>query len=520
MLRTSRFLVSGCSVLALVAGPALAATWDGGGDNATWTDALNWDGPDTLPISTSDVFLNNTASNRTITTPGTATTINRLAITQSSNAVSTLVLGADLTLNITPANYVTNNVISNTSGSAANVVIDLNGHTLANKGLYELVAAVNNGFTITTSAAGGKLKFDVDFNMQAAQQAGWNKAVIGSGVTAETYGGVRMRGSWDANTTVKILANPNGTGYGGIWGNPGGIGNLVIGDSSSSINAKVVVGGLINSNTLTSYVADPSLDVGGYYNLNVVKGDVTINNDSNGNAAIFLFATGASTGGFNTTYFDRAMDFRVGGNWTDQGTGAIGYGGNVANTQRQTITFNGGAVTERTVSIQRQSIITDFAVGDSTGIAGRVKLLNDLKTTGWFTLRGTSRLNLDDKTLDAGKFIGTAGMTLDLTFSDADSGIVNVTTADGLTLPDFTLNLTQGGSWTDGNDLVLFTYTGTQIAAPVLTLGTVPVNFTYDALMTDGGQVYLTNVSFVPEPSTMVLAGLGGLMLGWRRRSR
>jgi hypothetical protein len=500
MTRFPRFLTVGFTTLALAAPAAHAGiNWIGGDGGTTaspldWSTATNWTGS-AIPDSITEVatFLDS-PTGRVVTTPTTATSVIAVGLTQSSNAVSRVMLGADLTLvggSFTAADRSWNN----TSGNAANLVLDLNGHVL-NYSVIGAFPTINGPMTITSGVSGGVVKHTVSSGGLTAP-ASWSGLVVGPNVTYQFEGATANKilnlataGTWDENSTLLINYNTNP-----LWVRAlptTGVGNLVLGDPSLTTKAAVMDFGL--SQTVA-----------------IVKRDVTINT--------FTGATGGAAADFKFTTTNSVVDLRVGGNWTDAGTDATGYNSVAQGSNRKVITFNGGAVTERTVSIGRTGLLNDFAVGDSTGVAGYVKLAKDLTTTGFFTVRAGSRLNLDDQTLTVAKFTGTAGMTLDFAVSDADSGIVNVTgvlPSGNLVLPNFTLNLTNIGTWTNGNNLVLFTYAGTQIAAPTVTYDTELYSF--DSVMTDGGQVYLTNFALIPEPATLVLSGLGAMMILARRK--
>ena len=88
--------------------------------------------------------------------------------------------------------------------------------------------------------------------------------------------------------------------------------------------------------------------------------------------------------------------------------------------------------------------------------------------------------------------------------------------AGDLTLDNFILNLELGDDWINGSTLVLMTYDGTLFGTPDVTFGDLPFIFSYDDLLTDNGEIRLTNV-VVPEPSS--LTGMLLLTLvGLRRR--
>ncbi|MEO8207247.1 MAG: hypothetical protein ABI615_13785, partial [Chthoniobacterales bacterium] len=111
-----------------------------------------------------------------------------------------------------------------------------------------------------------------------------------------------------------------------------------------------------------------------------------------------------------------------------------------------------------------------------------------------------------------------SGATIADTFG-AHSGFAS--TSGVLTLNTFNLQLTYDGTgWSNGSSLLLFHFaslTGTP------TLGTVTApGITYGSLFNDGsGNIFLTNVSVVPEPNAafLIMASFGCLIV-WKLRRR
>jgi hypothetical protein len=177
--------------------------------------------------------------------------------------------------------------------------------------------------------------------------------------------------------------------------------------------------------------------------------------------------------------------------------------------------MNGGLASERTLNVKRTGMtLTSFQIGN-TGAPGNVKLANDLTTQANFTVKSNSIFNVANYNITAGPVVIESGANLTYT-GGFDIGVINAT---NLTLSNFVLNINRDASWPNGFNMVLFTYSGSLIGTPSITLGNVPAEFTYDALTTGGGVVQLTNV-FLPEP-----AGVGAMMLAagmmlCRRRHR
>lgn len=431
-------------------------------------------------------IIGDTTADRTITTPNTPTTTYGLDWTQSatSTGVNKIVLGSDMTVNGYtgyPAAGLAR--ISNAAGSPANLVLDLNGHTLD---VTQWIYAAFNNMTIISSAPGGRMYYRVI-------SGNGPNLVIGDGVTFEspTAEGVYFGGTgMDYNPNSLQLLSAVG-GYTMTYGTNGGhLGRFQVGLPSNSGLTKL---------TLSPY---------GY--------QVLVSN------SVELFVPAGDTGQVLDL---QASAMFVGGNFIDHGpVNGAGYGdGNSASypTQRYgKIVFNNSPVTPSTVSIPRNTLTNDFFVGNPATPAdtGNIVLSHDLTTTALIAVSTDSKLDVADKIAAAGTFTAAAGSKFGLTFGDTN-GAIHVT--GDLTLSTFSLDLTLlgGNGWVNGTDLVLFTYGGSLIGTPTLTALTVFPEFTYGGLYSGGGEVRLTNVT-IPEPASLGLLALGGLMLPRRRSSR
>lgn len=488
-------MLAGAALLGL-AGTSYAAeityTWQGAtSGNQVWNLGSNWN-PATVPNADGAlvVISDTITGDRTITTPSSLLTLTRLTWTRQAGAsgVDTLKLGGDVYMNDN-GNVAANrqNYFNITNAAAAsNMVVDLNGHTLTMKLGNGAKTLLDSKITLLSSATGGKVVSRAFAAMNA-------DVVIGAGVTVRTEGttgvGSLIGGTWHA-TSVLQIANANSDlteqvtlrGSGGSWGT--GPGSLIIGDSS---------------------LANPTRALFQFENPRV-QGDVTISTTTTANS-------------YSNIGWRGTREMYVGGNFTDYATGNLDYFYHADAGSRGTIVFNGGITNERTLTISRTGLTkTGFRVGNTIAEKGNVKLGADLTTQDGFTVKDGSRFNLADKTLTTGSFTGEAGATLAFTFGDADTGLVNVTGTNALTLGNFTLDLALSGTWTGSKKLVLFTYVGDQIVAPTITLGNVPTGFSYGQVKTDGGEVYLTTAA-IPEPAGLGLLTLGGL-LSLRRRKR
>ncbi len=424
-----------------------------------WNVAGNWTS-DNIPNSGAEqAFIGDTTSDRNIITPSTPTTIGDLDFTQTSNAVNKITLGNDLTLTgYQPGHY------HNSSSSISNMVIDLNGYTL-NEPL-----SVNGNIgqvSYQTSAPGGTLKL---YSLY------YGGSIIGPGVTVELSTGSSFYPNATFDPTSRLVLAPGSGTSSFFYG--GTLGHLDIGKDGAATEAKL------------AFQYGYALTTLGDVNIYAPTGS------NNANLQLYVNADGY---------------FYAHGNFIDHGAAtAAGYGTGY-------IYFTGAPVTPRTVSIARTTLTNHFYVGNPSvpSDTGNIKLDQDLATTGAFAVTANSRLDLDVNTLNVGSFTGSPNMKLALSFG-ADDGVVNVTNT--LTLNAFTLDLNfiEGGGYVDGQDLVLFTY-GSLSGTPSVTLGNVPATFHYDQLLTNGGSVRLTNI-FVPEPASLALLAVGGLLLMRGRR--
>src|SRR5690606_5237285 len=99
---------------------------------------------------------------------------------------------------------------------------------------------------------------------------------------------------------------------------------------------------------------------------------------------------------------------------------------------------------------------------------GHVRLGHDLTTTGQVRVAGGSSLDVAGHTIQTNSFAALSGARLAYQYG-LDAGVIDV--IGDLTLDAFTLDLVRTGQINDGADVVLFTYGGSLIGTPTLTLG-------------------------------------------------
>ncbi|MEO6847795.1 MAG: PEP-CTERM sorting domain-containing protein [Chthoniobacterales bacterium] len=501
-----------------------AATWSptvSGGPN---NGANTYDA--TITHSTSDNLILNTSSD---------ITIQGLALSASSGSMN-FNLGGNFTVASGSTGITTN--ITNTTGSASNLVIDLNGHTLdlSHSGQVGTVAT-NTNFTINSSSAGGI------FKIPTQSYTGAPSWVFGNNVTQQITGSstyiYTYNETFAANATLQIASAATN----GEWE------TLSTGAGPNKIGGNAIIGDGTTSNTVLLY-AEGVASISTLNRLNTVNGNFTITANSN-----------IAMGGYLSSS-QGIVGMKVGGNFTDNNTTTGTYNSNLsfgAGYPNSTagvntvIYLNGGAGTEHLLTINRtlaastQGGITTFQVGDGT-TAGNIKLGHDFNTAGTFTVLKGSRFNLGNYTLTTGgnqaagsgnnagwsvaqnsltiqAGVGGVNPTLAYTFGNAGTGLLN-STAGTVSLNTFNLELNYDASgWTTGN-ILLVQYAGTLTGTP--TIGTLTFNggtFTYGALDTStAGKIYLDNVALVPvpEPGAVLLIGAFGGLVVWtvRRKNR
>ncbi|MEO6847595.1 MAG: PEP-CTERM sorting domain-containing protein [Chthoniobacterales bacterium] len=477
--------------------------------NQAWSTVANWGTPGTVSPTTGDqatIDRSTSTSDLNLTTPGTALSLRTLTLTAGSSSVLTLKLGNDLSLTNLTQSIFTNNI------SASQLVFDLNSYTFATDGSSNGPFVRNSApglkyFTVKDTSVGGAGTINFGFYQQTSGNVSvLNNATLRVSNTAGPGGTFSAYTIFSTGSTFQIDTNTPTTQ---VWQ------SVVTGGTNTAGYGNVTIGSTTNSSRVTSVW---------------FRGDSThLNLTINGN---FLLAQGSNIVLGNLVGQD-LTGVSVKGNFTDQGSAITTYQAAGSST---TFSLNGGIGTPHTLSINRTlnatgGKVTNFQIGDGT-TAGNIALVNAasntvtaLTTAGSVKVFGDSRLDLGTSTnsnaasLIAASINIVSGATIADTFG-AHSGFAS--TSGVLTLNTFNLQLTYDGTgWSNGNNLLLFHFaslTGTP------TLGTVTASgITYGSLFNDGsGNIFLTNVSVVPEPSTafLLMASFGSLVIWTVRRKR
>ncbi|MEO6846451.1 MAG: hypothetical protein ABI443_03695 [Chthoniobacterales bacterium] len=470
------------------------------------------------------------AANLTLNTPGTATTLSRLNIAQGASGNFTLKLGANLTIlnsTFTISGYTTpTNSFTNTSTTASQLVIDLNGHTFDGN-LGSFTNTLKPSFTLMTSSGTASV---FKTNAFGTLSASTPSVTVGNNVTVmvTSQGANFTSSSFSSGSTID-LEGGSGATIGNLNSTVLNYGNLIIGTTTATTAA---LSGLNGQGRTVQFAG------------NILIG---------ANSTVGL---GNSTTGIT--------GLKVQGNYTDNNTTNASYQSAAASSQSTTTSLNGGytpatpALNERTLSVAHSllassggtvnGLVTNFQVGDGT-LAGNAKLVVNasaassvgaLNTLGSLKVFGDSRLNLGSNlaanagnpTVTAASINIVTGATIATILSTTSSGatLLNgyASTSGVLTLNTFNLQLDYDGTtWINGSNLVLFNY-GTHAAGLTPTITSIASGYTitWGSLTDDttNHQIVLSgvNIAAIPEPSAALLIVAFGGLVAWtiRRKSR
>jgi autotransporter-associated beta strand protein len=275
----------------------------------------------------------------------------------------------------------------------------------------------------------------------------------------------------------------------------------------------------------------------------------TYTNVNGGSTELLLLYGGGSTGIINVNSGSLiAGNIRAGFNSSQSGTGTINLNGGLLSTGNiaevsggpaglvTTINFNGGTLQARTThtafintNIDNAVVLAGGAVIDSNGFNITIpKALTAGAGNGGLTKQGGGALTLSAVNTYTGNTTVTAGSlvlanTGELLFNIANGGVSNsilgsgAATLDGLFRLDITALTDTAGTWNLVN-------TATKSFG-----GTFNLAFTDDTAFTNaGGGLYTSgdwsfdtatgNLTLIPEPASLALAGMGLLMMLPRRR--
>ena len=508
---------------AVASGEACAGTttWSGGGGNANWSTSSNWS---TLPTTSGTWSLVFGGTTQTTNTNNIGPiTVDSLTFgnngTVGRNANFTL---SGSTLALSSATITTT---ATTSGSA---LTDSVGNALSLTGSN--TASIGSGHNLTIA---GNIDGAGSLTMSGAGQLFLTGSNSQSGATYITGGSVRT-GSGGSSTDSNNYAF--GTGDVVVSGS----GTLAIRNSSTVAN-NLTIGG-VGSSASTGSLA------GSFAAANqtaVVSGSVTLATDSlistwggNVGTGSKLSLTGPINLGSNALTFSQVVtgttvrSVTAPMTWIEVG-GAISGAGSVivngtatvylngANTYSGTTTVQSGVLGGNgtiagAVTVQNGAFLTPGSAANTTGALGVGSLQLDSGATAAMAISGTAA-GLYDQVVALGNVNYGGNLAIDFTtasFANFDvwqlfsgtsfSGNFSSVTATG-SFGNLTFNDLGTGEWQA---------TGGSLGAGQ------SLSFYVDNTHAIGDRYKAGQLVVVPEPSTIVFAGIGLFVLGWRRLAK
>ncbi|MBE2204713.1 MAG: PEP-CTERM sorting domain-containing protein [Chthoniobacterales bacterium] len=374
--RIASFLPGTALALALALTPlglhAANVTWDGNGTpnaSGSWETGANWS-TDAIPGTGDGAFLLDVTTGTRTVTVGTAQTINRLTLTQTTvGAVNQLNINADLTIsgNNTPF------VITPTAGQGSIVTNIASGVTL-----------------LATNATGiATPNFNGTLNLAAGSVFKWQSTNANTDISAPTFGGpVNATGS-----NAQIIFNPyRFVSSGGVFN-----GAVSVSGSGSSLTIQRINGAAAITGMTLGFHGD----------------DGSGNAVSVGTGSVLNFDLNASTANFT-----KRVSLAAGG--------ALHFGvGNVSSNSTSTMNLNAGLDMGVGAFARVWDAQTSVTVGGtSTWAAGSEYVLRYARESGTASFTNTGVLAMDDANLTfdwaatssnngARRFVNTGTWTLD-----------------------------------------------------------------------------------------------------------
>ncbi|MEO6846728.1 MAG: hypothetical protein ABI443_04800 [Chthoniobacterales bacterium] len=327
------------------------STWDDATYNNgsfAWSDASHWSNG--IPSSGANFYVANIthSTGDLVITTSTAllvgydfnTGMNNSAFNPVVNSGSlTFKFGASFTTQGTP-------VVTNNTNDVSKLVFDVNDQIVSVAGMS---GSTTTYFTVKSSASDGGGTYIMNQALAAIHMSVENNVTLNIAGAGNTPTNI----SFSPTSTLKFT----GAGFNFLAGGPAtSVGNLIIGSTTT---------------------AKDTTQIGSGANIRVVSN--VIYNTSTTLHADSLLTFGSST-----------SKLYVGGNLTDNGNASSDtqdYGNGM-------IFFNGGAGSQRTVSIGRTGLTTKFQIGENTSTFGNIAISQNLTTTGSLTILRGSRLNV------------------------------------------------------------------------------------------------------------------------------
>lgn len=515
--------------------PALVraqSVWDGGGTPSgglyNWSDAANWVG-DVAPTSATTTNIQLAGSTGTSSNVDTAFTIRTL--TFNSGAAAFNVTGN--TISIQGAGNADTAAITNNSSSLQTISSNLT--LLGGVGF----APVSGNLTINGN---------INMNGQGARfNPGVGRTLTLNGVISGTAGTTAFNGqgltiingantvSWASvyvwNGTVQVNTDSLKGSAGAFGSNASGV--VQLGVTGGSATSPTLVTGAAVTIGQDIQLAAPASGTSGYTiggnsaHISNYTGNI-LTNETNTKQVQALSVTAATGGRVNITAIRQrsgtASSLGTGDNVTKVGNGIVALAAGGTSTYAGTTTVSAGTLlVNGTIASTSTS---GAAVGgvnvNANAVLGGVGNVNRLTTFANNSTLAAGDISAAGADL-GGKLSFGAGLILndstalrfDLaapgSLADDEVAVVGNFTLDGV------LNITDLGGFGVGT-YTLFTYSGGTFTDNGLTIGTAPGTYNYQIDTSTNGAVNL--VVAVPEPTTVLLLGLGVFAIMLRRRSR
>ena len=501
---------------AVASGDAFAGitTWSGGGGNANWSTSSNWSTLPTTSGTWSLVF--GGATQTTNTNDIGQITVDSLTFgnngTVGRNANFTL---SGSTLALSTATITTT---ATTSGSA---LTDSVGNALSLTGSN--TASIGSGHNLTIA---GNIGGTGSLTMSGAGQLYLTGSNSQSGATYITGGSLRT-GSGGSSTDSNNYAF--GTGDVVVSGS----GTLAVRNSSTVAN-NLTIGG-VGSSTTTGALA------GSFAAANqtaVVSGSVTLATDAlistwgaNVGTGSKLSLTGPINLGANKLTLSQVVTGTA-RTWIEvngaiAGTGSVIVDGtatvylNGANTYSGTTTVQSGVLGGNgtiagAVTVQNGAFITPGSAANTTGALGVGSLQLDSGATAAMTISGTA-VGLYDQVVALGNVNYGGNLAIDFTTGGFANFDVWQLFSQGTFSGNFS-SITATGSY---GSLTFTDLLNGEWKATGGSLGAgESLSFYVDNSHAIGDRYKAGQLVVVPEPSTIVFAGIGLFVMGWRRLAK
>ena len=390
-------------------------------------------------------------------------------------------------------------------------------------GQLNFSTAAAGGYTVSASA-GQALTLTTTTAITSSNTSGTNTISTPLTLTSGTRNFLQAPGG-TLNVTGDITESGgavtltlNRTASGGHTITLSGNNNYTGGTNLSGAGGKLNIGSAtaIGTGTLAMGTSSHTVD-------NTSGGDMTLNNALALNNSSFTFSgsssmtmNGALTFGGTPASYSVTVSSNT---LTLNGAMSGGSGRTITKLGAGTLALGGGNTTTGPMVVTAGTLLVN---GDHSAATGNVTVNSNATLGGTGIVGGATTIN---GKLSAGNSPGTLTFNASLTLANGSTAIFEagdlVNVGGALTLTDnWTLAL--GVGFVDGGSVTLFNY-GSLTASPDLvpTFNITNLGFTPSgtlSLTDTGSSIVLNGVHVIPEPASMALLAMGGLMMVKRRR--